>query len=130
MSKNKMEDMLTLNDFYKWAKEKITNDHRAKDYMICIPNNKGGMGGTSVTYIQSIHQGIDWDARKVFLYPDNKMVEADQEPIKDWKEIAEKWAEKQMPIGWDKSDINQLQIYYSYVFMCIRDAFSVYQKHI
>lgn len=46
-----------------------------RELTVCIPNNKGGMGGTSVTYVTSAHGGIDWDAGKFFLYPEVQMIE-------------------------------------------------------
>lgn len=45
-----------------------------RELTVCIPNNKGGMGGTSVTYVTGAHGGIDWDAGKFFIQPEVKMV--------------------------------------------------------
>lgn len=61
-------------------KERIDNylQMRFRDgaeVMVCIPNNKGGMGGTSVTYVNGAHGGIDWDASKFFIRPEVKMIE-------------------------------------------------------
>lgn len=46
-----------------------------RELTVCIPNNKGGMGGTSVTNVISVHGGIDWDAGKFFIHPEVKMIE-------------------------------------------------------
>lgn len=46
-----------------------------REMTVCIPNNKGGMGGTSVTYVTYAGGGIDWDAGKFFICPAVKMIE-------------------------------------------------------
>lgn len=46
-----------------------------RELTVCIPNNKGGMGGTSVTHVMGANGGIDWDAGKFFIYPMVKMIE-------------------------------------------------------
>lgn len=47
----------------------------SRELTVCIPNNKGGMGGTSVTNVIGAHSGIDWDAGKFMIYPEVKMIE-------------------------------------------------------
>lgn len=42
---------------------------------VCIPNEKGGMGGTPVTKVKSVNKGIDWDNGKFFIFPEVKMIE-------------------------------------------------------
>lgn len=51
------------------------NHDRIDDIIVCIPNNKNGMGGTQVTNIICAHKGIDWDSGKFMIYPENKMIE-------------------------------------------------------
>jgi len=48
---------------------------RGKEIRVCIPNNKGGMGGTPVTSVMHAGGGIDWDASKFIIYPEVKMIE-------------------------------------------------------
>lgn len=48
---------------------------RLDDIEVCIPNNKVGIGGTSVTYVQSAHKGFDWDSGRFIIYPKVPMVE-------------------------------------------------------
>ena len=60
-------------------KEKIDkyydyNNGSYRDWDICIPNNAGGVGGTSVTYIKGLGFGFDWDHGKAMLIPETKMV--------------------------------------------------------
>jgi hypothetical protein len=50
-------------------------NRRGRELTVCIPNNKGGMGGTSVTNAVSAHSGIDWDSGKFFIYPEVKMID-------------------------------------------------------
>lgn len=42
---------------------------------VCIPNNKGGWGGTSTTTLKYASKGIDWDSGKFILTPEVLMVE-------------------------------------------------------
>lgn len=49
---------------------------------VCIPNNKGGMGGTPVTKVKFASRGFDWDSDKFMITPDVPMVEM----TKEWKE--------------------------------------------
>lgn len=42
---------------------------------VCIPNNKSGFGGTSVTSVRDAHKGIDWDKGKFIIYPSVSMTE-------------------------------------------------------
>ncbi len=46
-----------------------------REIIVCIPNNKGGMGGTPVTNVVYAGGGIDWDAGKFFIYPAVEMIE-------------------------------------------------------
>jgi hypothetical protein len=127
-----MEDkeLLTLGKLWEIANAQLDNNPGAADRIVCIPNNKGGMGGTSVTNVKSAGGGIDWDARKFFMWPENKMIEAGQEPVKDWKQQAKAWAITQMPPKWDmqKATAEELQSFYSWMLMFIRDCYSVYPK--
>lgn len=129
-----MEDkeLLTLGKLWEIANAQLDNNPGAADRIVCIPNNKGGMGGTKVTNVTHAGGGIDWDAKKFFMWPENKMIEAGQEPVKDWKDKAHEWATKQMPKEWtiEGSSFNQLREYYSWMFMFIRDCYSVFPKQI
>lgn len=51
------------------------NHDRVDDIIVCIPNNKNGMGGTPATGIEGAHKGIDWDSGKFMIYPETKMIE-------------------------------------------------------
>lgn len=55
--------------------DSLMENNRNADCYVCIPNNKGGMGGTSVTDVTYAGCGIDWDRGKFMLYPVNKMIE-------------------------------------------------------
>ena len=46
-----------------------------EDIEVGIPNNKGGMGGTSVTKVRGARHGIDWDRGVFVIYPSVDMVE-------------------------------------------------------
>lgn len=50
-------------------------NERYHDLEVCIPNNKGGMGGASVTKVKNANKGIDWDKGKFILYPEVPMIE-------------------------------------------------------
>lgn len=51
---------------------------RNHDLEVCIPNHKGGVGGTSVTKVNSVNKGIDWDKGLFFIFPEVEMVERKQ----------------------------------------------------
>lgn len=53
----------------------ILEMRRGRELTVCIPNNKGGMGGSSVTSVVSVYTGIDWDSGKFFIQPQTKMIE-------------------------------------------------------
>ena len=42
---------------------------------VCIPNNKGSFGPTSTTDVKHAGQGIDWDNKKFFIWPEIEMIE-------------------------------------------------------
>ena len=50
------------------------------DDEISIPNNEGSIGGTSATDIEQVIFGFDWDAGRVFIYPENMMQEIPSMP--------------------------------------------------
>ena len=54
-----------------WAMEQERNH----DLEVCIPNNKGGQGGLSVTLVRGANPGIDWDRGKFLIWPENEMIE-------------------------------------------------------
>lgn len=60
----------------KELKERVSRlDERFDDLEVCIPNNKGGYGGLSVTKVKGAHRGIDWDNGKFFIWPEVEMIE-------------------------------------------------------
>lgn len=127
-----MEDkeLLTLGKLAEIVNAQLEGNPNAANSLVCIPNNKGGMGGTSVTNVSGAGHGIDWDAHKFFIWPENKMIEAGQESIKDWKDKAHEWAMRQMPKDWtiEAASFTQLREYHSWMFMFIRDCYSIYPK--
>lgn len=127
-----MEDkeLLTLGKLWEIANAQLDNNPGAADRVVCIPNNKGGMGGTSVTNVTSAGGGIDWDAHKFFMWPENKMIEAGQQPVKDWKQQAQIFAGKYMPKDWDieTATADEVKTYYGWMLMFIRDCYSVFHK--
>lgn len=126
------EETLTLGKLADVVNSILAHNPQAATNTVCIPNNKGGMGGTSVTNVENVGGGIDWDAHKFFIWPRNKMIEAGQEPIKDWKTKANEWALSRMPKGWDvdKATAEEIHSFYVWMLMFIRDCYSIYQKHI
>ena len=52
----------------------------AKDDVVCIPNHKGGMGGTSATNIKGAVQGFDWNRGKLFILPETDMINKSNKP--------------------------------------------------
>jgi hypothetical protein len=64
-----------LKERVDWAIE-----NSRKDLDVCIPNNKVGIGGTSVTSVIQAAQGIDWDGGKFIIWPEEKMVQMKEEP--------------------------------------------------
>jgi hypothetical protein len=107
---------------------RIEGNPRCAEHSVCIPNNKGGMGGTAVTKVVSATGGIDWDASKFFIHPEKKMQEMGIEPVKDWKARAIEWAESQMPEGWNRKDGIQIASFYSWMLMYIGDQFKMFTK--
>ncbi len=69
---------MTLKEL-KEAIDRIYSTHgisdRIDDIIVCIPNNKNGMGGTPVTNTIGAYKGIDWDSGKFMIYPEVKMIE-------------------------------------------------------
>jgi len=53
---------------------------------VCIPNNKGGVGGTSTTNVKQAAQGFDWDNEKFIIWPETKLIESQEEPA-DYEEF-------------------------------------------
>jgi hypothetical protein len=47
---------------------------------VCIPNNKVGIGGTSVTSVIQAAQGFDWDDGRFILWPETKLIEFQEDP--------------------------------------------------
>ena len=68
-------------------KERISHyGDRYDDLEVCIPNNKGGMGGMSVTAVKGANRGIDWDGGKFIIWPETKLIES-QEDSADYTEF-------------------------------------------
>lgn len=107
---------------------RIESNPRAADHIVCIPNNRGGMGGTSVTQVSGATGGIDWDSSKFFIYPEKKMQEMGVEPVKDWKSRAIDWAEKMMGENWNREDAKQVASFYMHMLMYIRDQYKLFTK--
>ena len=71
-------------------KERISHyGDRYDDLEVCIPNNKGGMGGMSVTAVKGANRGIDWDGGKFILWPETEMVERTKDDIIDEEKLNE-----------------------------------------
>ncbi|NLH44749.1 MAG: hypothetical protein GX451_01170 [Acholeplasmataceae bacterium] len=58
--------------------DQALQSERNKNLEVCIPNNKGGMGGISATGVKYAGQGIDWDGGKFFVWPEKEMQEIKQ----------------------------------------------------
>jgi len=56
----------------------LMRGRKAEELEVCIPNNKGGQGGTSVTQVTGAYSGIDWDKGRFIIEPENKMIELPQ----------------------------------------------------
>lgn len=79
----------------KELKERLSHlDGRYDDLEVCIPNNKGGMGGLSVTKVKGANRGIDWDSGKFFIWPETQMVEMSDDSYIGDKALSEE-ADKQ-----------------------------------
>jgi hypothetical protein len=64
-----------LKERVDWAVE-----NSGKDLDVCIPNNKVGIAGTSVTSVIQASQGIDWDGGKFIIWPETKLIESQEDP--------------------------------------------------
>lgn len=120
---------LTVKDLFEILK---AMDASRSGQIVCIPNGKVGIGGTAVTNIIHAAPGFDWNHHKFILTPENRMVEASQEPRKDWKEQATKWALTRMPKNWnvEKATADEVHSFYCWMLMFIRDNYSIYHKHL
>ena len=78
-----------LKERVDWAVE-----NGGSDLQVYVPNNKGGMGGTSVTGVKQAAQGIDWDVRKFILWPEKEMIERTKDDVIDNEKLSEE-ADKQ-----------------------------------
>lgn len=45
---------------------------------VCIPNNKDSIGPISTTDVKAAGQGIDWNNKKFFIWPEKEMIEKPQ----------------------------------------------------
>ena len=71
-------------------KERISHyGDRYDDLEVCIPNNKGGMGGMSVTSVKQAARGIDWDSGKFIIWPETEMKERTKDDIIDKEKLRE-----------------------------------------
>ena len=66
---------MTLKELKARVDAALSIDGRNDGLEVCIPNHKGGMGGTSVTKVVGAGTGIDWDRGKYFILPEKEMVE-------------------------------------------------------
>jgi len=67
--------ILTLGALKEQVDRAIEQNERNSKLMVCIPNNKGGMGGTQVTGVVNARKGFDWDNGKFIIYPEVPMIE-------------------------------------------------------
>ncbi len=68
---------MTLMELKKRLDDILENNPRAANASIVIPNNKKGMmGGTPCTQITGCYVGFDWNYNKIFLQPENDMIES------------------------------------------------------
>ncbi len=65
---------MTLKELKERIDAILESGNHADD-IVCIPNNKVGIGRTACTKVESVQTGFDWDDGNVFIYPENKMVE-------------------------------------------------------
>ncbi len=67
---------MTVSELKKRLDDIIENNPRQANARIVIPNNKKGMmGGTPATEVVNCYAGFDWNNNKVFLQPENDMIE-------------------------------------------------------
>lgn len=66
---------MTLKELKERIDWYLEHNIRNGELEVCIPNQKGGMGGTSVTYVKTANKGIDWDKNKFFIFPEVDMIE-------------------------------------------------------
>jgi hypothetical protein len=66
---------MTLQQLKERVNQILDTNPRKGECTVCVPNNKGGMGGTSVTEVDNANCGIDWDNGKFILRPTVKMIE-------------------------------------------------------
>lgn len=66
---------MTLKELKQRVDTYYEMNERYHDLEVCIPNNKGGLGGTSVTKVKYANKGIDWDSGKFILSPEVPMIE-------------------------------------------------------
>ena len=65
-----------LKERVDWAIE----NNRGELDVVCIPNGKVGVGGTSVTSVKQATQGFDWDHGRFIIYPETKLIEFQEDP--------------------------------------------------
>lgn len=58
----------------------LRSDIKLEHIKVCIPNNKGGIGGTSVTGVKMACAGFDWDNGKFIIFPETAMIERPKKP--------------------------------------------------
>jgi len=66
---------MTLGQLKERVDYAIEQHEKNSELMVCIPNNKGGMGGTQVTGVANARKGFDWDNGKFIIHPEVPMVE-------------------------------------------------------
>jgi hypothetical protein len=67
--------IMKLRDLKQAIDRVYASNNNPDDIEVCIPNNKSGYGGTSVTLVIGAHKGFDWDKGKFMIYPEYKMTE-------------------------------------------------------
>lgn len=64
---------MTLKELKIIIDKTLEMNSRNENCEVCIPNNMGGQGGTSVTNVKFAGKGFDWDNYKFILYPEVKL---------------------------------------------------------
>ena len=71
---------MTLKDLKERIDFCYEMNEQNHDLIVCIPNNKGGFGGTSVTIAKHANRGFDWDRGKFIITPEVPMIEKPKTP--------------------------------------------------
>lgn len=127
---------MTLEELFNEIRDLLKKHPSDGNRIVCIPNNKIGLGGTKVTEVKSIGGGIDWDAKKLFIFPEKAMQDIEDEPLRfdPIMNRAEAFALKEMKgkfgEDWEYPKSKQeLSDYIGWCKMFIRDQFKLFSKY-